>query len=102
MSKDELNPEQDITEIEESAKGKDKKKAKPKDETIARTRFSYAGYHYAEFSDNAILKFYKYREGYSDVVSSVEISDPESILLSTESAMFPFGVSLATSTFLTI
>ena len=77
MSKDELNPEQDITEIEESAKGKDKKKAKPKDETIARTRFSYAGYHYAEFSDNAILKFYKYREGYSDVVSSVEISDPE-------------------------
>ena len=78
MNKDELDPDQDIEEIEKSAKGKKSKNSKKKGpETIAKTRFTYESFHYAEFNDNGILRFLKYRDDKIEIVDSVEIPDPE-------------------------
>ena len=66
-----------IPHEKESAKGK---KDKPKGpETIAKTRFTYNSFHYAEFNDSGVLRFLKYRGGFADVVDSVLIADPENL-----------------------
>ena len=63
----------DTEKIKKIAKGK----TEPKDEVIYKTRFTYEGFNYAEFNDNGILKFLKYRDGYSGVVDFMEVQDPE-------------------------
>ena len=45
--------------------------------TLFKARFNYGGWHYAEFSDHVSLKFLKYRENQTEIVSSVSITDPD-------------------------
>ena len=45
--------------------------------TLYKTRFTYDGWHYCEFSNNGTLSFLKYRDGQSGIVSSVKIPDPD-------------------------
>ena len=54
-----------------------KKDDKEKQKNLYKTRFAYDGFHYCEFSDNGVLRFLKYRDGNSEVISSVEIPDPD-------------------------
>ena len=44
---------------------------------LYKTRFTYDGWHYCEFSDNGALCFLKYRDGQSEIVLSVKIPDPD-------------------------
>ena len=53
------------------------KKGNKEQKNLFKTRFSYDGWHYCEFSDNGKLGFLKYKDGQSETVSSVEIPDPD-------------------------
>ena len=53
------------------------KKGNKEQKNLYKTRFSYDGWHYCEFSDNGKLGFLKYKDGQSETVSSVEIPDPD-------------------------
>ena len=64
----------DADKIRNAVKSKDDKE---KQKTLYKTRFSYDGWHYCEFSDNGSLSFLKYRDGQSGIVSSVKIPDPD-------------------------
>ena len=44
---------------------------------IYKVRFSYQGFHYAEFNDKGNLKFLKYKDGEYDTVDFIDIADPD-------------------------
>ncbi|MCL5782924.1 MAG: hypothetical protein M1476_03330 [Candidatus Thermoplasmatota archaeon] len=78
MAVDILNMEKrtNLDKLKKTAKGKkDDSEDKPK--VIHKTRFTIEDFHYAEFSDNGVLRFLKYRNGQTETVNSVEITDPE-------------------------
>jgi hypothetical protein len=72
MTKDKAK--KDANKLRNAVKSKDDKE---KQKTLYKTRFSYDGWHYCEFSDNGSLSFLKYRDGQSGIVSSVKIPDPD-------------------------
>ena len=54
-----------------------KKEDKESKKTLYKTHFTFEGWHYAEFTDHGTLKFIKYRDGQTEVVSEVIIPDPD-------------------------
>ena len=64
----------DADKIRNAVKSKDDKE---KQKTLYKTRFSYDGWHYCEFSYSGSLSFLKYRDGQSETVASVKIPDPD-------------------------
>ena len=67
-------PKKTIDKVKDAVKSKDDKE---KQKTLYKTRFTYDGWHYCEFSYNGRLSFLKYRDGQSETVSSVKIPDPD-------------------------
>lgn len=72
MTKDKAK--KDANKLRNAVKSKDNKE---KQKTLYKTRFSYDGWHYCEFSYNGSLSFLKYRDGQSETVASVKIPDPD-------------------------
>ena len=56
---------------------KNDKDDKEEQKALYKTRFTYGGWRYCEFSDNGVLRFLKYKDGQSEIVSSVKIADPD-------------------------
>ena len=56
---------------------KNDKDDKEKQKNLYKTRFTYDGWHYCEFSDNGALRFLKYRDGQYKIESELMIPDPD-------------------------
>lgn len=60
-----------------SQKDKARKDEKEEQKALYKTRFTYGGFHFCEFSDDGILKFVKYKDGKSEIISEIRIPDPD-------------------------
>ena len=56
---------------------KNDKDDKEEQKALYKTRFTYDEWRYCEFSDNGVLRFLKYKDGQSEIVSTVKIADPD-------------------------
>ena len=65
----------DINKIKESLSRKEEKVNEL--EIVYKSHFTYDKWHYAECDDNGKLMFIKYRNGQSEIVGSIKISNPD-------------------------